>query len=354
MVSIRDVCEQGGKDTPLKAGLPQYRRLLAVLFLSLFWGLPVRAESPLSRIQPLPTTNFNPFVLIAGIPSMGDSRFAGQGNGFALKYEVASHFVSTRVGDESLGMDGETTRFTVQYHHALNRQTMLEVDLPYIRHDGGQFDHFIEQWHSVFGLPQGGRLRREQDAFHYLYDNKANGEELHFLEAAEGVGDVMLRMGYRFDSTGDKQHALKLFIKFPTGEGRRLTGNGAYTLGAWYYLEDMYRLWGYPAKIYGAGGAAYLREGVVLSGLQKQYAVFGGVGSGLLLHPRFYLQLQLDSHSAIYQDTRLDPLRKPPLMLTMGGAWEFLPRWRLEAGVVEDLNVDVSPDVIFQLRLAYQ
>ena len=59
--------------------------------------------------------------------------------------------------------------------------------------------------------------------------------------------------------------------------------------------------------------------------------------------------VQLDAHSALVRDTSL-PFLSEAVLLTLGGRYRLPSGPVIEAGVVEDIQVNHSPDVSFQLR----
>ena len=65
---------------------------------------------------------------------------------------------------------------------------------------------------------------------------------------------------------------------------------------------------------------------------------------------RTYLQAQLDVHDSYVESTHI-PLLGPATILTMGGGYRTPSGWRLGFSVSEDVAVNTSPDVVFQLTL---
>jgi hypothetical protein len=63
------------------------------------------------------------------------------------------------------------------------------------------------------------------------------------------------------------------------------------------------------------------------------------------------LQLQVNGHTALYDDVEVRQIETSSLQLVMGGALRLTPRTRLELAVVEDAAIGTAPDVGFHLNL---
>lgn len=306
------------------------------------------------QIHPINITNTSPVILVQGLPNARDPRLSDPGeHQINLVYEIASHFTFEDTDNESLLFDGETTRALLSLKTGLSHDLELEVQLPYISHDGGFLDSFIINWHDFFGLPQNGRDVAPRNQLDYSYQK--NGITLlNFKEPASGIGDVQLILATKLDQQWLPQQnnlVLKTAIKLPTGDSTRLTGNGAYAVSFWL-AGDMRTDWfNRHGMTYVNLGAMWLEQGEVLSAQQQSWAWFGGIGSGLKVSERIVLQAQLDTHSQFYQDSSLVEVDSYALQLTLGGNFQFNKQWNLDIGVVEDLVVHASPDVIFHLGL---
>lgn len=324
----------------------------AAFILTVFLLLPGSLWA--TQIHPLNITNTSPVILVQGLPNARDAQLTAPGNfKVNLVYEITSHFTFQDTDSEQLLFDGETTRALLSVKTGVSRDMELEIQLPYLSHDGGFLDSFIINWHDFFGLPQNGRDLAPRDQLEYAYQK--NGETLLDLqEPASGVGDVQLILGVRLDQQWlPKQNnlAFKTAIKLPTGDAARLTGNEAYALSAWL-SGDMHTDWfGWQGLTYLNLGAMWLEQGEVLSEQQRSWVWFGGIGSGVKVSDHVVLQAQLDTHSQFYQYSSLVEIDSYALQLTLGGNIQFNKQWDLDIGVVEDLVVHASPDVIFHLGL---
>ncbi len=330
----------------------QYR----LLFITLLLSAPLLLPSGLmaQQIHPFSITNASPVILIQGLPNARDPQITAAGNfKVSLDYEIASHFNAQDSDREHLFFDGETTRVMFSVKAGLSRDTELEIQLPYIAHDGGFLDSFIINWHDFFGLPQNSRDQAPRNQLQYFYEK--NGVTLlDFQESASGIGDVQVVLAKKLNKNWlPKQNnlAIKTAIKFPSGDSERLTGNGAYAVSAWL-TGDMQTNWfGRQGLTYLNLGGMWLGQGEVLPEQQRSWVWFGGIGSGIKISEGIVLQAQLDTHSQFYYDSSFVEIDSYALQLTLGGNLKFSNNWNLDIGVVEDLIVHASPDVIFHLRL---
>ncbi len=76
---------------------------------------------------------------------------------------MASHMIAARSGSERLWIDGETYRRSLALRHGVGDGWDCTIEVSAVSHNAGLFDGFIENWHSVFGLPQGGRDEAPRD-----------------------------------------------------------------------------------------------------------------------------------------------------------------------------------------------
>ena len=332
--------------------LIRYRVLALILLIlqAIFTSSFIQAQ----QIHPLNITNSSPVILVQGLPNARDAQLTAPGNfKVNLVYEITSHFTFQDTDSEQLLFDGETMRALLSVKTGVSRDMELEIQLPYLSHDGGFLDSLIINWHDFFGLPQNGRDLAPRNQLEYAYQNK--GETLLDLrEPTSGVGDVQLILGVKLDQRWlPKQNnlALKTAIKFPSGDATRLTGNEAYALSAWLNGDMQTDWFGWQGLTYLNLGAMWLEQGEVLAEQQRSWVWFGGIGSGVQVSDRIVLQAQLDTHSQFYQDSSLVEIDSYALQLTLGGNIQFNRQWDLDIGVAEDLVVHASPDVIFHLGL---
>jgi len=228
------------------------------------------------------------------------------------------------------------------------------VQIPYINHDGGSLDRFIEGWHSTFGLPKGGRNTAPRNQLRYFYQR--NGvTRLSLVNATSGIGDVRLTAGWQWPDAGnDTRLAIRSSLSLPTGDSDQLQGSGAMEAALWAIADRTRRWFDYPGSIFGGGGLLLMGKGDVLADQQRRIAAFASVGAGVQVLPWMTLKLQADVNSPFYDGSDLRQINATAVQLLMGGDVRLAKNVRLDVMVGEDLTVRASPDVVFHLALTVE
>jgi hypothetical protein len=122
------------------------------------------------EITPFRTTNQRPLTQIFGLPAESSAIIAPRGRVEArLTQDVANEYRVITAATEQLVLDGESYRWTLAARYGITDRFEAGIDIPYVLYGGGFLDGFIEDWHSAFGMPQGGRDRAPRNRLRYLY-----------------------------------------------------------------------------------------------------------------------------------------------------------------------------------------
>ena len=161
-------------------------------------------------------------------------------------------------------------------------------------------------------------------------------------------------MGYRFgDLNSNHARALRFGATAPTGDADLLHGSGApsFTVG---YVGDVTGL-GSAGKlsVYYRVHATWLGEPDVLAETYNELIGHLAGGLGYLAWNRVDFRAQLAIRSATHE-SGLDALGKPSTILTFGGNIRLGKDYDLMLAVGEDIRVNTSPDVSFQLAIRYR
>ena len=289
--------------------------------------LAIRDQNPLTRALYLPTAG------PAAMPGKDDSWQLGA----TLLWTNTANLAAT--AQERLRVDEESLEVTL----SAARQVagwQLRASLPVVQRSSGLLDGFIDSWHRLFGMPQGVRPGLPRNA--YALEYQRLGQATVANAAGTAVGDLavqaerVLLAGPALTLQGG------LGIELPTGSRAALTGNGAVDAAAWVRadapLAGRWSLSGRAGWSHSGGSTAALP-------LSRDVA-FGGVTVGWQATDAMQALLQVDAHGPTLQATHL-PLLREAVLLTVGGRWQLSARKAVEFGVVEDIQVNHSPDVGF-------
>jgi len=306
-------------------------------------------------VTPFFSFNQSPIIQIHNLPAIDSAGILSEGRArYRLVNNLASNYILRNTANENLLFDGETNRSTFMYSRGVDRGWEWGVQIPYISHSGGSLDSFIEDWHSIFGLPQGGRNTAPRDRLNYFYQR--NGvTRLSLSNATSGIGDVRLTAGWQWPDAGkDTRSAIRSSLSLPTGDSDQLHGSGAAEVALWVTADHMRSWFNYPGSIFGGGGLLLMGKGDVLTEQQRRVAAFASVGAGAQVLPWITLKLQADVNSSFYDDSGLQQIDATAVQLLMGGNLQLGKNIKLDVMVGEDLTVRTSPDVVFHLALTVE
>lgn len=300
-------------------------------------------------VEPLYGKNLTPVSGLLGLPSMRSAALVpAQDMTFALHGAMASHAVFDSAAGEALRLDGETHRLALEWRYGLADGWELQLELPWLSHSGGSLDTLIDSWHSLWGMPDGGRDGVPRDQLDFRYVDAAAAFTLQ--DSVSGVGDITLGLHRALRTEANWRLSAGVGYKLATGEERELLGSGA---------EDVFlvlRADGLPPQsawqLFGQAG--YLRAGEIagLGAAQERNLWFAGLGVSWAVHERVTLLAQVDAHAAPLQ-SKLTALGASALLLNVGARWQLTDRWALEAGFMEDIRVETAPDITFQASLRF-
>lgn len=325
---------------------------LSILLVPLLTTLVAADETDSRTIKPFYSHNQNPFVQIFGLPAAAPGTITGKGKLTGRLVATAANSMSMNTAtNEQIVLDGETYRTVGVFRYGLQNDWELGLDLPYIAHNRGIFDHFVDDWHNFFNLPQGKRPSRERNLLEYRY--MVDGHTRFLLDRpASGLGDIVLSSGYQlYNNHGaSRAAALRTSIKLPTGKTKDLCGSGAADLSIGLFASDSIGPRSWDLSIFGGSGLLLAGKGKVFAERQRPLIGFASAGIGWLIWEWFDLKLQFDGHTPFYE-SRLKDLGKGSIQVNMGGSLHFTPATVFTLNIAEDLMVDTAPDVVFHIEL---
>ena len=319
--------------------------LTAGLLVALLPALSSRAD------EPLYVKNLSPVTGLLGLPSQRDAASEARGMFTAALHSSAAN-IYVRDGDstEFLNLDGEVLRFALDLRYGLADNWDLQLEVPWLEQSGGHLDKLIDNWHDLWGMPDGGRSDVPRDLLNYQYASPDGGFLLDSSDS--GLGDITLALNYAFYRGKEGVASLGLGYKFGTGDDGQFLGSG----GDDQFIALRFsgaHLSGLPLRWHGQLG--YLRAGDsdLLQGFQEQNLWFAGLALDWLVTEHWSLLAQLDSNAAP-TDSQLTALGDPAVTLSGGVRWRFARGWSVDVSLVEDIAVETAADVTFQASLRYR
>jgi hypothetical protein len=320
----------------------------ALLIAPLALAVPVMAGAGLP--DPLYVKNLSPVTGLFGLPSQRSADTApARGLKVAMHSAVANHFALDSDRDEFLNLDGETVRLALDLRYGLWQDWELQLEVPWLDHSGGELDKVIDDWHDLWGMPDGGRDGVPRDLLDYRYATPVFNTRLQ--DDSSGLGDVSVVLTHALYRRDNAVASVALGYKFGTGDEDDFLGSGADDIFvalrvSGEHLSDLPLTW--------HGQLGYLRTGEsdVWEDVQDQNLWFAGLAVDWRVFERWSLIAQLDSHAGPL-DSDLKQLGGDAYLATFGVRWRLAKNWSLDASVVEDIRVETAPDVTFQASLRF-
>lgn len=299
--------------------------------------------------EPLLVRNQHPLVALYGLPSPLPARLPEAGTTRIAAVINWSNFAVTE-SEEAAGftLDGEVVETRLHVERSFGAGFALHGELAYRSLSEGSLDGFIEDWHDFFSLPNGSRTELPEDQLLIEY-HVSSAMPLHIDESVSGVADIPISVGYQLRATETGAASAWLSVKAPTGKAEDLTGSGAVDVAL--SLVGDHRLaerW----QVFGQANIAWLGDGDLLPGLQEDLA--WSALAGVTWNPWRSLDLtvQFEANSAVL-DTGLEGLDGDAVVLTFGGSYRTSKAWQFDLGLSEDIDVDASPDVVFNVGIRH-
>lgn len=310
-----------------------------------FAGIAVAADS-----EPLYVKNLSPVSALYGLPSQRKAQSQQAGSfALALHNSVANHYVLEDDGLEQANIDGETVRIAFEVRYGIADNWDVQVELPWVHYSGGQLDSAIENWHDLWGMPDGGRSEVDRDILNIGYRGQDSGFSL--TDKASGLGDVSVALSHSFYTGENATASAVLGYKFASGDEEDLLGSGE---GDIFLAVRFSGTASFDSSLLWHGQAGYMLAGEadVVGDTQNTNLWFAGVSMDWRVANHFSLFAQIDMHSAPV-DSALTVIGDDAYLGSLGGRWTPSENWSIDFSFTEDLQVDTAPDITFQASLRY-
>jgi len=293
--------------------------------------------------EPLQTRNQNPLTLPYGLPMPLPARLPAAGSGrFTFDVNWSNSAVLESSDDYDFTLDAESLEARLRLEHAVGSKWAAMIELPWRYLGGGSLDGFIENWHDLFGLPQGPRRKIPKDRL--LIDYQQGGETLlHVDDSGSGIADIPIGVGYQAHASEQRAVGAWLTVKLPVGDSDDLLGSGAIDVALSIAGETrLAEQW----LLFGQVDAVWLGDGDILPQYQDSFAWAALAGVSWNAWRTLDLTVQFQANSQVF-DLPVDGLSGDAVILSYGGSYRTTGGWRFDVGMSEDIQVDASPDATF-------
>lgn len=318
------------------------------LVFTTLWSKQITADD-----SPFATANRTVFVRSLGLPNIEDARaLPKQQSTIAITLEQTSQFAIDDQGPEQAFLDGESSTATLKLRRSLGSRLALGMDIPFVSHDGGFMDSFVEGWHRTFGLPNARREEFPRDQLLFTVNTPEASARLD--RGVSGVGDVALLAQYQLSANPRSNLSAQLRLEAPSGSAAKVIGSESWdvALGMNAYHSELAGDW--RVSFHGSLGVVLPGDSDLLPEIQNDSVFYG---SAALALPAFYewltLKAQVEAHSAFY-DTEIKSLGSTSVQLTFGAGIQLNKRWNLNVGLSEDIAVRTAPDFTVVMSLEYR
>lgn len=312
---------------------------LIALFVGSFLGAVSQALNAASGYA---TRELNPILQPLFLPSL--TPFSAK-DGWRIDHSffVTNDFQKRSKGNERLSIDVETYRYELDLSHRRDKW-LTHVNIPLMANRRGELDGVIDDWHDLFGFPDGDRPDYPQDQINIEYQ-RDGVVEYSQTETSEGLGDIAISIGYQ---PGDST-AYFVGIELPTGSESDFTGNEAIDIAFWLTRESRINA---DINAYGMLGISFPGDEGNLEGLTADHILVGQLGIDYRFWDDFIATAQLDMHSAAIEDSSLRAFEESYQVLLGLGFLRLFENHRLDLFFTEDILVRSAPDITFGLRLS--
>lgn len=332
-------------------------RLFHCLFITFFILELAHAQSTTAQeIPPFYSRNQSPFIHIFGLPTAQSGTLVPLGKIEARAvFEVINHYTRDQRPQQQIIIDGETYRHTLLLRWGISEKLEAGVDLPYLSHNRGFLDNFIEDWHDILGFSNKKRQEAKKNQLDYSVWYKGKSR-IQINQHATGLGDILFSLAFPLSSLKSASFraiALRTGLKLPTGNPNTLHGSGSIDFYLSLNASDKTIEIFWPWWLYGGLGLLLTGNSEVLEGWQRHHIVFGSAGIGGHFGKWMDLKLQIDTQTAFYNNPS-QQLGAFSAQLMMGGTLNLPRQTFLDLAVSEDMIKDTAPDLIFHLALRRQ
>lgn len=215
---------------PKKARMTSFFKLRFLLFLSYF--IIISLSNPVNSIAkkqgslgPLNGRNQAPILNLFYVMQASNTRTLGQGNK-EVRFDLDISNIQERY--KNLTYDMEIYRPSLQISYGILDNIDVHMEVPALSFKAGKLDRIIQDYHDIFGFPNGGREFSPNNSFDYSYNR--NGKTFFDFSSRDAtLSDINLDIKWVVNiNSWLPPIALRSGIKLPTGDFKKGTGSGGY------------------------------------------------------------------------------------------------------------------------------
>jgi len=214
-----------------------------------------------------------------------------------------------------LDMDMEYWRLGLNVHYGITDDLEVGMEIPFVHFEGGFLDAEIQNFHSFFGFPNGGRESISNGRFSYRF-MEGSVDLFNYPPATFGVGDISFSIKHRLAGEDNNWPDISWFsdIKLPTGRKSRGFGSGSPDFGLGIALDASYK------RLYGHFNCEYLLIGgnsAIDDYVKNQSFAYMVAGEYVIL-PSWSAIVQLNGQTPMFKSADYDSESGIPLDLVVG------------------------------------
>lgn len=311
--------------------------------LSLVLLLTACAAPRHGHVGPLPVRNQHP-VQLTGLRMLPKPAALLEAGGIdaALDLSYSSLWQrSTQTSPNLFRMDGEILRIVPRADIGLGQGLQFGFALPLAHTSGGFLDHFVEEWHDVFGFENGGRRNFAENQFQIV--GQRLGADVYRMEERKlELMDIPLELLWQAYAKDGLSLALRAGLELPTGDADRGYGNegvdfavgglASFRCGAWAFSAHLEQAFVHTPDLAEAAGIEY-GDNLSL-----------GFGVEAYLSGCTALLVQVERDQPLLRNLTGVRNDEDQWLLWTGLRTRLDPSWALELTFGEDLTQEGPPD----------
>lgn len=294
----------------------------ALLLILVFFQKPAYPKiTDLRPSGPLKVRSQNPLYLqFLALPMESPQTLNRDQFETAIQTTFSNIFEFDQNGRTHINLDMELWRTALTFGYGLTDELDVKVELPFITSSSGFLDGFIQWYHNLFGLPNGGRELVADNQFAYTLSQDGT-TLINYRQTAFGLSDIIVRFKYLLSDRGRLPFKLAIapYVKLPTGQSSLGLGSGHADLGLSLLAEKRLKQFTLVTHL---GGvlitdhdhlSALIRNGVLSFGQSLEFQILDGLS----------IVAQLTGNTTAFKSIDAQDLKEIVLDFSVGFAGTF-------------------------------